>query len=185
MLLLVNGETVAPMEVEREYRRLEALWRERGAPEALDAQRPALMRQALDHAIGRRLLLQEARRQDLKVSEVELKAVLRQLGETESVTEDVRRRLEEALLVEKIVQALTAKVAEPGAEEVSFFRAQHPEFFSGTQALETERSDATVRYLHAQKRNQALDAFVAQLRRAALIETAAVPAAEDAAPASD
>ena len=70
MSLRVNGERVTAAELEAEYRRLEQACRARLSAETLAAHQPELRAQARDFAIGRRLLLQEARRREERSPDV-------------------------------------------------------------------------------------------------------------------
>lgn len=197
MSLRVNGEEVTVAELDAEYRRLEQVCRGRLPPEALAARQPELRAQARAFAVGRRLLLQEARRRELSVPDDQLAGGLRPLiaaaGGPAAWTAGVREkrinyrevccRLTEALLVEQVIREITGPIPPPDADEIAFYYAQHAAELADGQAGPDRAGRpaaappplADVRekicaLLWNERRNQALAAFVEQLRAAALIE---------------
>ena len=72
MSLRVNGEEITAVELEAEYRRLEQAGRSNSQGESAEARQQQLREQARYLAIGRRLLLQEARRRELTVTDEQL-----------------------------------------------------------------------------------------------------------------
>ncbi len=189
MSLRVNGEEITAAELEAEYRRLEQAGR-RGQPgEPAAARQPQLQAQARDLAIGRRLLLQEARRRELTVTDAQLAGgllpMINAAGGPAAWTarvrsgqinyRDVCRQLTEALLVEAAAREITRPIPPPGEDEIAFYYAQHAAELGGRTAdepppLAAVRGKISER-LWSERRNRALEEFVAQLRDAAEIET--------------
>lgn len=188
MSLRVNGEEITASELEAECRRLEQAGR-RGRPGEPAAARPQLQAQARELAIGRRLLLQEARRRELAVTDEQLAGgllpMIHAAGGPAAWTarvrsgqinyRDVCRQLTEALLVEAAAREITRPIPPPGEDEIAFYYAQHAAELGDRTAgeppaLAAVREKISNR-LWRERRNRALEAFVAHLRDAAEIET--------------
>ncbi len=188
MSLRVNGEEITAAELEAEYRRLEKAGR-RGQPGEAAAARPQLQAQVRDFAIGRRLLLQEARRRELAVTDEQLAGgllpMINAAGGPAAWTarvrsgqinyRDVCRQLTEALLVEAAAREITCPIPPPGEDEIAFYYAQHvAELGDRTAGEPPPLADVREKIsdrLWSERRNQALEEFVAQLRATAIIET--------------
>ncbi len=188
MSLRVNGEEITAAELDAEYRRLEQAGRRSPAGGAPAARQPQLQAQARDLAVGRRLLLQEARRRELSVTDEQLAGGLLPLinaaGGPAAWTarvrsgqinyRDVCRQLTEALLVEAAAREITSPIPPPGDDEISFYYSQHAAALGGRTAGQppplAEVRDKISDLLWSERRNQALEEFVAQLRAAAEIE---------------
>ena len=76
MKLTVNGKPVSKEAVELEYQRLLKALRAQLAPKELSRRSHALQRQALDHAISRMLLLNEAQRRAIQTPPGKLTGLL-------------------------------------------------------------------------------------------------------------
>ena len=188
MSLRVNGEEITAVELEAEYRRLEQAGRSNSQGESAEARQQQLREQARYLAIGRRLLLQEARRRELTVTDEQLAngllPLIQAAGGAAAWTASVRsgeinyrevcRQLTEALLVEEAVREITRPIPPPGENEIAFYYARYAAELSGNPggeapSLETVREKISDR-LWSERRNLALEEFIAQLRDDALIE---------------
>ncbi len=189
MNLTVNGELVARESVEREYQRLLKALGPRLAPGELERAAPELQRQALDHAIGRLLLLGEARRRQIRVAPEEVDRALAELtlacggaagfqahlAKLKLGPADLRRQITEARQTERLIAEITRDCPPPREEEITAYLQEHAhEFLAGNPPLESEpvrdrlRESARQRLI-ASGKNQLLTGFIARLRQAAVI----------------
>ncbi len=189
MNLTVNGEPVSAADVEQEYRRLVKALGPRLPPGELERRADQLQRQALDHAIGRRLLVQEARRRGLGAPPEEIEgaaAALAQACGGEAVfqahleglklsRDDLHRQLLEARQAEALIAQVTAACPAPAEEEIDAYLEAHLRALLGGEVSEDSspspaalREEARRRLADA-ARNDALAAFIAGLRKAASI----------------
>jgi len=135
MAIRVNGEWVSGQAVVTELMRLVRFYREHLPGEDLEENRETLIRKAKDQAIGARLLLDEARKAAVRVSDQEVALRRRQLAEEAGgeaafrdmldrrglEEEEVLRSVREGLMIDKWVGALVARIPPPTEEEVSDF----------------------------------------------------------------
>ena len=135
MNLTVNGEPVAKQAVEREYQRLLKALGPQLAPEALARLSPKLQRQALDYAIGRMLLLGEARRREIRMAPEEIDRAIQALTEAcggaagfqahlaklSLSLPDLRRQILEARQTELLIEELTKECPQPGEDEIAAY----------------------------------------------------------------
>jgi hypothetical protein len=192
MQLTVNGEPVAQEAVEREYQRLLKALGPRLPPDELARRAPGLQRQALEHAIGRLLLLGEARRREIRVAPEEIEPAVRELTRTcggaagfqahleklQLTLTDFRRQLLEARQTERLIAQITAACPPPTEEEINACLSGHaPEFQAAGSAPDSQPAPAALRAqvrrrLTIARQNQALTAFIADLRKNAVITDA-------------
>ncbi len=190
MNLTVNGEQVSEKAVELEYQRLLKALGSRLTPEELAQRSRGLQRQALDYAIGRLLLLHEARRREIRVASEEIERSIREfikicggeiafqahLLKLQLSLADLRRQLSEARQTEQLVAQVTSACPQPTADEISAYVKDHVhEFLDGESPLESAPSPATIHeqarcLLTTVNKNRALAAFIAELRKSAVIE---------------
>lgn len=191
MKLRVNGEEITEQELEAEYKRQEHFFLLSLPPEALKGKVAELKAQAKEIAIGRCLLLQEARRRELTVSDARFAEGLRSLiaaaGGPAAWNVALREKtvdyqsacsqLRTALLVEEAVKQITKDVAPPSPAEIAFYYAENAEKLVTDQAKNSQEPPALdevkdkIRVLlSARKRNAVLTEYISQLREAALIE---------------
>lgn len=180
MKLTVNGKPIAEEAVELEYQRLLKALRSHLSPEELTRRSPTLQRQALDHAIGRRLLLNEAHRREIQTSGEEidravddltracggesgLQAHLAKLGLS---LDTLRQQIEEARQTEKMIEQITTACPPPTEDEITACFNEHAHEFIGqdTSAESSLPPPATIRKhirtaLAANRKNKELTAF--------------------------
>lgn len=190
MNLTVNGEPLSKELVELEYQRLLKALRGQLAPEELAQRSRSLQRQAVDHAIGRLLLLSEARRQNIRVSPAEVDQAVDKLTRAcggpagfqahlkklKLSPEALRRQVQQARQTEKLIEQITALCSKPTEDEVSAYLKDHAHEFLGKdtppESLPTPaliREHIRLALIIAEK-NKLLNAFIARLRKDAVIE---------------
>lgn len=139
MTLKVDGESLPDAAVEAEYERLLKLYTERLPPEEIVRHRAEIRRQAKDHAIGRQLLLMEALRLDLSAEAVEIEnevdGLRRKCGDENRfqahlqkfnlTPETLRESIRNAQLIEKLIEQVTAEVADPTEAELLDYFETH------------------------------------------------------------
>jgi len=190
MNLTVNGEQVSKEAVEREYQRLLKTLASRLAPDELDRRSRGLQRQALDYAIGRLLLLNEARRREIRVAPEEIDRSIKELtrasgGEVafqvhlaklQLSPADLHRQVLEARQTELLIGQITADCPEPTEEAITAYLQDHiHEFLGGDTLPEAPPPPAMIReqarhLLTTVNKNSTLAAFIAELRKSAVIE---------------
>jgi len=185
-MLSVNNHPIDEEAIETEFKRLLRVCSERRTAEEVQKQIPALRRQAKDHAINRQLLLEEARRREIDVSNEEINFFLAQLPNQQSPETAVNKRLKKTSLdsdnvrdsvrnacqIEKLINAVTASVPEPTNDEALKY-LKESEFLPANNKQDSElmqklidKTRRLVRHLH---QNQALIDFIAELRKQAVI----------------
>lgn len=191
MNLTVNGEPVLKEAVEREYQRLLKALGDHMAPEELARRSRQLQRQALDYAIGRRLLLSEARRRAIRIAPEEIDRAVQELArvcggqaglrahlEKLALSPDgLRRQILEARQTEQLIGQIAAACPPPTEEEINAYLNEHAhEFLGGDTPPESLPPPAALREqvrlrLTAVGQDRALAGFVADLRKTAVIES--------------
>jgi peptidyl-prolyl cis-trans isomerase C len=147
----VNGQVIPQEAIQFELERLVRFYAEHGMPQdQIRAQIPVLAQKAVDQAIGAKLLMDEASRLDIAVSDAEVDAqvekIVKQVGGREafeaalkqqSTTEAVfREQLKRGCRVDKLVAKAVAGVAEPTEAEIqSHFEAHKSEYATGERVL--------------------------------------------------
>ena len=143
-VVTVDGHPVPPEAVAFELARLVRFYRQHLPEEQVRAQLPLLRKKAVEQAIGARLLIDEAGRLDLPVTDDEVdarvaamrkqaggaakfRAILRRQNlETDTLREQIRR----GRRVDKLIEQVTAAVPEPTEEEMrAHFDAHRDEYF--------------------------------------------------------
>ena len=147
----VNEQIIPQDAVKFELDRLVRFYVEHGMSEdQVRAQLPALAKKALEQAIGAKLLMDEAARLDLKVSEAELdeqikkivhqvggeKAFKKALANQNTSQEIFREQLRCGCRVDKLVEKVSSGVAEPTEAEIQeHFEAHKEEYATGERVL--------------------------------------------------
>ncbi|MBU4199597.1 MAG: SurA N-terminal domain-containing protein [Verrucomicrobia bacterium] len=190
MNLTVNGKPISKELVELEYQRLLKAFHGHLAPEELSRHSRSLQRQALDYAIGRLLLLGEARRQNIQVSPEEVDQAVDKLTRACGGTvgfqahlkklklspEALRRQVQEARQTEKLIEQITASCPKPTDDVVTAYLKDHAHEFLGKDTPpESQPPPAMIREhirlaLIIAEKNKLLSAFIARLRQAAVIQ---------------
>lgn len=190
MNLTVNGEAVPKEMVELEYQRLLKALGPRSTSGDLARLTPQLQRQALEHAIGRMLLLGEAHRREIKVAPEEVDLTLAALTEAcggaagfqahlaklNIALPELRRQIEGARRTEKLIEEITRACPPPDEAELTAYLKEHPdEFLAGEQspdsaAVQAELRETARRRLSAAAKNDLLSEFITGLRAAATIK---------------
>ena len=147
----VNGQAISEDAIQFELERLVRFYSEHGlSQEQIRAQLPTLVQRATDQAIGTKLLLDEASRLDLPVSDVEveeqLERIVRQVGgrpafeqalAQQKLTEAAfREQLRRGKRVDKLVEKAVAGVEEPTEADIRAYFGEHQdEFAKGERVL--------------------------------------------------
>jgi parvulin-like peptidyl-prolyl isomerase len=147
----VNGQVIPQEAVQFELERLVRFYAEHGmAQDQIRAQLPELVKKATEQAIGAKLLLDEAARLDIPVSDAEVDAKVEQLVkrvggreafaralEQQKTTEEAfRRHLRQGARVDKLVEKAVAEVAEPTEAEIErHFEEHRDEYAPGERVL--------------------------------------------------
>ncbi|MDI6775310.1 MAG: peptidylprolyl isomerase [Verrucomicrobiota bacterium] len=143
MTIRVNGETIPQQAIDYEFQRLARFYSGHLNPEELRRQTDALRQNARDQAVGMKLLIAEANRLDLPVSEEDLderyrkvesnaggaarfEEMMRKQGLTREL---VRENIRIGRGVDKLVERIVAGIANPSEEEVrAHFEAHAAEY---------------------------------------------------------
>jgi hypothetical protein len=178
MAIRVNGELVPSRAVVTELVRLVKFYKEHLPEEELDENRDILIRKAKDQAIGAKLLLDEARKAGMRVTEDEAQArrnllvkeaggeaEFEELMDSQGVDEiGLQQSIVDSLMVDKFVRALVSRIPEPTYDEVQAFLLALRE--KGRTSTEANVKDLLVH----EKRGRILSECVALLRKKAVIE---------------
>ena len=172
-----NEETVTERETEREFERLLKVYSNRLAADEVIKNMETIKRQAWEHAIGRKLLLKEARRRDIEVSEDEIRTAIAGMTERfggekgfgehlerEGLTlETLGAQLRDARMVEKLVEIVTSGVPDATDDEASaYFHAHRNEF---AESADYDQVKGIVRLALANAtRNEKLTAYMEKLK---------------------
>jgi parvulin-like peptidyl-prolyl isomerase len=147
----VNGQVIPQAAVQFELERLVRFHAEHGMPQdQVRAQLPELVKKATEQAIGAKLLMDEAAKYDLPVSEAELdeqvakivaqvggeeafKAALAQQKTTEAA---FREQLKRGRRVDKLIEQAVSEVPDPTEAEIeAHFHAHKDEYAQGERVL--------------------------------------------------
>ncbi len=150
MTIKVNDEVIPEEAVMHELSRLVHFYSQHMPEEEIRAQMPLLKQKAKEQAIGAKLLLDEADRLDIKVSDEELTARLERVIEdcggkekfgemmvSQNITlESLKDSIEQGCRVEKLVEQITAEAPAPTEEEIqAHFQAHKNEYKKPERAL--------------------------------------------------
>jgi hypothetical protein len=187
MRITVDGVEVPAAAVEFELNRLIRFYSERLRPAAIDAQRDALRRRAVDQAIGAHLLKDNAERLQIEPSAADVETRIARMATAaggpeafarflagqnltlDRLRDGVRRDRRVDLLVEKI----TANVPDPTEQEISDHFAAHADEYQLSEqpgradGAPAELSDVAERvrdFLRHVRRGECIAQFVAELR---------------------
>jgi peptidyl-prolyl cis-trans isomerase C len=141
MTLRVNGEPIPEEAILTELHRLMEFHAQHVSREDLGHHMPELVRQAKEQAVGAKLLLDEAARQKLEVTEAEvdesLERMVTQAGgeakfdallERNHLTrQGLRFSIRNGKRIDKLVARVTAKVPPPSDADVRAYYDRHPE----------------------------------------------------------
>ena len=147
----VNGQVIPEEAIQFELERLVRFYAEHGmSQEQIRAQLKTLAQQAAQQAVGTKLLLDEAAKLDIPVSDGEVdeqvEKIVEQVGGREAfqaalanqkTTEEAfREQLKRGKRVDKLVEKAVAGVAEPTEEEIlAHYNANKAEFSAGERVL--------------------------------------------------
>ncbi len=178
MAIRVNGELVSIRSVVIELTRLVNFYREHLPGEDLDENRDILIFKAKDQAIGARLLLAEAKKAGVRVSEDDVTArravLVAEAGGEASLTDIMdsqeldevgfRQSIVDSLMIDKLVKALVSRIEGPPDAAVAEYLAR----------LKREGRDVTAAQardvLAHEQRGRVISQCVALLRKKAVIE---------------
>lgn len=147
----VNGQVIPEEAIQFELERLVRFYTEHGmSQDQIRAQLPALVQKATEQAIGAKLLLDEASKLDLPVSEAEVdeqvEKIVEQVGGREAFVAAIaqqntseaifREELKRGRRVDKLVEKAAAGVSDPTeAEILAHFEAHKDEYKTGERVL--------------------------------------------------
>jgi parvulin-like peptidyl-prolyl isomerase len=143
MTVRVNGEIVPEEAVRVELLRLVRFYKEHLPGENMRAQSETLLQQAKEQAIGARLLLDEARRRRIAVSDEEVGAAVAKMNQECGGDEAFRRALQgqnlspemlresvrKGIQVDRLIAGITEGLKEPTDEEARGYYKRHQEEF--------------------------------------------------------
>lgn len=150
MTLKIDGELIPEDAITHELSRLVHFYSNHMPQEQIRAQIPQLKARAKEQAIGAKLLLNEANRLDIRVSDEELTERLERVVEecggkkkfgemlvSQNITmEYLKNSIEHGCKVEKLVEQLTSEVEAPTEAEIeAHFRAHEQEYKKPERAL--------------------------------------------------
>ncbi len=152
MPIRVNGEDIPETAVRFEMDRLVRFYSDHLSAEQIRARMGALRRQAVDQAIGGKLLIEQARHMDIRVSRDEvdrrLQGIIRQAGGPEAFhrhlaaqersEDDVRAAVEQGCRVEKLIEHITAEAPEPGEAEIKAYFDAHADDYARAERTEAQ-----------------------------------------------
>lgn len=138
----------------------------------------AIKRQAREHAAGRKLLLDEARRRKIDVSDDELRtavarlaersggedALNRQLDEQGLTMEALYEKLRDARMTEKLIEMVTADVPESAEPEILSYFLEHRDEFAESADFEQVKDIIKLALTNAGK-NEKLADYMDNLKR--------------------
>lgn len=182
-MLSVNNHLIDEKTIEIEFNRLMRVGVKRIAPDEAQKQTAAFRLQAKDHAINRRLLLEEAVRRKINVSEQAVEIFLKQMtgqgrsesgfaGRLENYAADVRENIRNACRIESLVKTVIISVPEPARDEVLKYLNDSdiaPAGKNHDAELTEKLIEKTRRLAHRLRQNQILTDFIAELRKKAVI----------------
>ncbi len=173
-----NNETVSELDVEVEFERLLQAYSNRLSADEVIRNMDSIKRQAREHAEGRKLLLQEALRTKIEVPEQEIEnellTMVERLGGEQAFSahlskkglsrEQMTTMTRNAILIEKLIAAVTSAVPEAGNEEVSDFFESNREALPGNVSFEQARDLIRTALTNA-ARNKRLLEFIGTLKK--------------------
>jgi len=139
MTLKVNGEPIPQEAIDYEYRRLVQFYSEFMPLTQIEAQSDILKKRAREQAIGAKLLLMEAEKLDIPVSEEQIdeqeellaeelggkEAFLQRCQEQGISRESVRKNIKIGCKVNNLIKKITENVPDPTEEEMKEHYEQH------------------------------------------------------------
>lgn len=169
-MITVNGHPIPEDAIEFELRRLIQFYAQHMPEEQIRSQLPALRKRAAEQAIGAFLLMDEASKLDIKVSEDEVEArvqamideaggerrfleILQKRGTNRvEFTEQMRR----GRRVDKLVERVTADVPDPGEDEIRRHFEEHQEEYSKSEQAQAQHILISPRDESADAKQEAL-----------------------------
>lgn len=150
-IIKVNGQVIPAEAIQFEFERLVRFYSEHGwSNDQIKANLPELIEQAQTQAVGAKLLLDEAAKLDIPVSETEVdkqvEGIIEQIGgreafskalEAQKTTEaKFREQMRQGKRVDKLVAQATAGSDEPTEADIEKYFVEHKaEFSKGEQVL--------------------------------------------------
>ncbi|MCX7592131.1 MAG: peptidylprolyl isomerase [Kiritimatiellae bacterium] len=149
MAIRVNGEEIPAAAIEYELNRLIRFYSEHLSPRQVQEDMEALRRKAVEQAIGTKLLIEEAKRLDIRVPREDVdsrvgmmiqnaggREQFEQLLRNQGLTvEALRRSIEGGRRVDLLIERITAGVPEPTEEEIrAYFEAHRGEYVTPERA---------------------------------------------------
>jgi len=148
--ITVNGQVIPEDAIQFEMERLVRFYTENGVPEAqIKEQLPELVKRAADQAVGTKLLMDEATKRNLDVSEDEIEEqlakVVEQVGgidafkaalEQQKIDEvEFREQLKQGRRVDSLIQDAVKSVCDPVEDELKKYYADHKDDFKKAERV--------------------------------------------------
>ena len=171
MKIRVNGEEIPSQVVDFELNRLIQFYSEHGMPqERIREQIPMLKERAVSQAVGDKLLLKEAMRLDIPVSEDEVDERIARMKEDCGGEERFRKAMEKSATnivhlrnqvrmgrkVDKLIEKITADIPEPTDEEAQAHYDAHRSEYRKSERVRAQHILVTPKSSSEEDRQEAL-----------------------------
>lgn len=178
--ILVNGQKISPQSIQFELQRLIQFYARHGMPEdQIRKQLPELSKHAEEQAIGSFLLMEQANKLDIPVSDAEIdkevediterlggKEVMdKALAERKTPMSEFREQLRRGRRVDKLVEQVTAEAPEPTEDDIRHHFEEHKSEYEKSERVlaqhilitpdgetETSKAEARAKILAIRKR---------------------------------
>jgi parvulin-like peptidyl-prolyl isomerase len=148
----VNGQAIPPEAIAFELSRLVRFYAQHMPEEQVRAQLDTLRRKAVDQAIGARMLIEEAARLDIQVTDAEVDERLQAMAEEaggrdalqaelqkKGMSEDAfREQFRRGRRVDKLVEQVTAGVSDPREEDILRHFTRHRDEFQRAERAQAQ-----------------------------------------------
>lgn len=152
MKIAINGEPIPEQAVEFEMKRLVQFYSQHMNTEELKAQLPGLKQKAAEQVIGAKLLMMEAERLEMPVTEDEVEARLKSMMEeaggeesfrnalqTQNIAESqVRDGIRRGRRMDKLIEQVTQGLSDPTEEEIESHFDEHAEDYFRQERVQAQ-----------------------------------------------
>lgn len=174
---IVNGEEISQEKVDFELDRLMVFYKSHSmSSDEIRASLSTLREKALEQAIGAKLLLNESKKLDMRLSaydiDNEIAKVVAQVGGEENLNKmlaqknisqaDFRSQIEDAVRVNKLVALTCSEAEEPSEEDVELFYQAHKSEYAPKTLVDVQ--DSIKDLLRHRNRGRALQSLVEELK---------------------
>jgi len=152
MKITINGEPIPEQAVEYELRRLVQFYSQHMSTEELKNQLPDMRKKAVEQVVGAKLLMMEADRLDIQVSNDEIDSRLKQMKDDvggEAEYQDVLKKqgIDEGQIIEgirrgkrmdKLIEKITEGIHDPTEEEIEKHFDEHAEDYYRQERVQAQ-----------------------------------------------